>query len=114
ARARVKVIKNKVAPPFRQAEFDILANEGISREGNIMDIGVEMGIIRKSGAWFYLGEDRLGQGRENVREFLKENKALTDEIERLVKAQALTNANAVAHPASANSDDDDDEGLFEE
>jgi len=71
SRVRVKVIKNKVAPPFRQAEFDILANEGISREGNIIDIGTELGIIRKSGAWFYLGEDRLGQGRENVREFLK-------------------------------------------
>lgn len=82
SRVRVKVIKNKVAPPFRQAEFDILANEGISREGNIIDIGTELGIIRKSGAWFYLGEDRLGQGRENVREFLKNNPALTDEIER--------------------------------
>jgi recombination protein RecA len=115
ARARVKVIKNKVAPPFRQAEFDILANEGISREGNIMDVGVDLGIIRKSGAWFYLGEDRLGQGRENVREFLKENKALTDEIERLVKAQALTNAASAALPVSPSAGDDDDEdGLFEE
>jgi recombination protein RecA len=112
SRSRVKVIKNKVAPPFRQAEFDILANSGISREGNIIDVGVDMGIIRKSGAWFYLGEDRLGQGRENVREFLKENTALTDEIERLVKAQALTNPVAVALPAAA--DDDDDDGLFEE
>jgi recombination protein RecA len=108
------VIKNKVAPPFRQAEFDILANEGISREGNIIDVGVDLGIIRKSGAWFYLGEDRLGQGRENVRAFLKENKALTDEIERLVKAQALTNANAVAMPAVIVDNDDDEDGLFEE
>ncbi len=113
-RARVKVVKNKVAPPFRQAEFDILANEGISREGNILDVGVEMGIIRKSGAWFYLGEDRLGQGRENVREFLKENKALTDEIERLVKAQALTNLAAAALPVAAAADEDDEDGLFEE
>jgi recombination protein RecA len=112
SRSRVKVIKNKVAPPFRQAEFDILANSGISREGNIIDVGVDMGIIRKSGAWFYLGEDRLGQGRENVREFLKENAALTDEIERLIKAQALTNPIAVALPVSA--DEDDDDGLFEE
>jgi recombination protein RecA len=113
ARARVKVIKNKVAPPFRQAEFDILANEGISREGNILDIGVEQNIIRKSGAWFYLGEDRLGQGRENVRAFLKENKALTDEIERLIKAQSI--AAAATLPAiPADADDEEDEGLFEE
>ena len=113
ARARVKVIKNKVAPPFRQAEFDILANVGISREGNILDIGVELNIIRKSGAWFYLGEDRLGQGRENVRQFLKENAALTDEIERLIKAQGLSNPTAL--PVSVPSGDDEEEdGGFEE
>jgi len=109
SRVRVKVIKNKVAPPFRQAEFDILANEGISREGNIIDIGTELGIIRKSGAWFYLGEDRLGQGRENVREFLKNNPALTDEIERLIKAQALTNPAVIAPSA-----DIDEDAIFEE
>jgi recombination protein RecA len=114
ARARVKVIKNKVAPPFRQAEFDILANDGISREGNILDVGVDLGIIRKSGAWFYLGEDRLGQGRENVRTFLKENAALTDEIERLIKAQGLTNATALPVAPIAVDDDDDADGLFEE
>jgi recombination protein RecA len=111
SRARVKVIKNKVAPPFRQAEFDILANEGISREGNIIDVGVEMNIIRKSGAWFYLGEDRLGQGRENVRAFLKENPALTNEIESLIKAQAITNPVPVAAGPAA---EDDEDGLFEE
>ncbi|MGQ9481093.1 recombinase RecA [Chloroflexus sp.] len=110
SRVRVKVIKNKVAPPFRQAEFDILANEGISREGNIIDIGTELGIIRKSGAWFYLGEDRLGQGRENVREFLKNNPALTDEIERLIKAQALTNPTVIA----PSVDIGDDDAVFEE
>ncbi|MFN3374672.1 MAG: DNA recombination/repair protein RecA, partial [Chloroflexus sp.] len=110
SRVRVKVIKNKVAPPFRQAEFDILANEGISREGNIIDIGTELGIIRKSGAWFYLGEDRLGQGRENVREFLKNNPALTDEIERLIKAQALANPSVIAPSADVG----DDDGVFEE
>ncbi|PDV97221.1 recombinase RecA [Candidatus Chloroploca asiatica] len=111
SRARVKVIKNKVAPPFRQAEFDILANEGISREGNILDVGVEMNIIRKSGAWFYLAEDRLGQGRENVRNFLKENPALTEEIERLIKAQGLSNP--IALPVAAIADDED-AGLFED
>ncbi len=110
SRARVKVIKNKVAPPFRQAEFDIMANEGISREGNILDMAVELNIIRKSGAWFYLGEDRLGQGRENVREFLKENPALTNEIEQLIKAQALTNATAL--PLSSADADEEEDGLF--
>ncbi len=89
SRARVKVVKNKVAPPFRNAEFDIMANEGISRASNILDVGVEMEIIRKSGAWFYLGEDRLGQGRENAKAFLNENPALADEIERLIRAQSL-------------------------
>jgi recombination protein RecA len=112
ARARVKVIKNKVAPPFRQAEFDILANEGISREGNILDVGVDLAIIRKSGAWFYLGEDRLGQGRENVRAFLKENAALTDEIERLIKAQSITNATTL--PVVTAATDDDEDAIFEE
>ncbi|MFM7679601.1 MAG: recombinase RecA, partial [Roseiflexaceae bacterium] len=85
SRVRVKVVKNKVAPPFRQSEFDIMANEGISRSGCILDLATEMEIIRKSGAWFYLGEDRLGQGRENAKQFLSENPVLLDEIERLIK-----------------------------
>ena len=106
ARARVKVIKNKVAPPFRQAEFDILLNVGISREGNILDVGVEMNIIRKSGAWFYLGEERLGQGRENVRQYLKEHAALTDEIERQIKAQGLSNP--IALPVSVPLPDEEE------
>jgi recombination protein RecA len=110
SRARVKVVKNKVAPPFRQAEFDIMANEGISRASAILDKGVELDIIRKSGAWFYLGEDRLGQGRENAKQFLNENPALTDEIERLIRAQAMT---AVAPVATIAADDGED-GLFEE
>ena len=110
-RSRVKVVKNKVAPPFRQAEFDIMANEGISRAGNILDVGTELEIIRKSGAWFYLGEDRLGQGRENAKTFLNENPALADEIERLIRAQAMTNA--VVAPTNEESDEGGD-GLFEE
>jgi recombination protein RecA len=109
-RSRVKVVKNKVAPPFRNAEFDIMANEGISRAGNILDVGVELEIIRKSGAWFYLGEDRLGQGRENAKQFLNENPALADEIERLIRAQAMTTA--VVAPSVGDAEDDD--GLFEE
>jgi recombination protein RecA len=110
-RSRVKVVKNKVAPPFRQAEFDIMANEGISRAGNILDVGTELEIIRKSGAWFYLGEDRLGQGRENAKQFLNENPALADEIERLIRAQAMAAPAAAPGP---DAEDEDGSGLFEE
>ena len=112
SRARVKVVKNKVAPPFRQAEFDIMANEGISRAGNILDIGTELEIIRKSGAWFYLGEDRLGQGRENAKSFLNENPALMEEIERLIRAQAMAGTAAAVAPEGPEANEDD--GLFEE
>lgn len=115
SRSRVKVVKNKVAPPFRQAEFDIMNSEGISRVGDILDQAVILEIVRKSGAWFYLGEDRLGQGRENVKSFLKENPTLTDEIERAIRAQAMTSANAAAAAPEADSDaDEDEDGLFEE
>jgi recombination protein RecA len=110
-RSRVKVVKNKVAPPFRQAEFDIMANEGISRAGNILDVATELEIIRKSGAWFYLGEDRLGQGRENAKSFLNENPALADEIERLIRAQAISQP-VTAVPTSDG--DEAEDGLFEE
>ena len=113
SRARVKVVKNKVAPPFRQAEFDIMYNEGISREGNVLDVGVEMEIVRKSGAWFYLGDDRIGQGRENVKQFLKEHPELTNEIEGLIRAQSTNNAPAVPVAAGVGEDEDGD-GVFEE
>jgi len=86
SRVRVKVVKNKVAPPFRQAEFDIMYNEGISKAGSVLDVGVELGIVRKSGAWFYLEEDRLGQGRENAKEFLNNNPDIMAEIERRIRA----------------------------
>jgi recombination protein RecA len=111
SRARVKVVKNKVAPPFRNAEFDIMANEGISRASNILDVGTELEIIRKSGAWFYLGEDRLGQGRENAKAFLNENPALADEVERLIRAQAMS---APPPIVAAAAEADGDDGLFEE
>ena len=113
SRVRVKVVKNKVAPPFRQAEFDIMANEGISRPGGILDMATEMEIIRKSGAWFYLGEDRLGQGRENAKQFLAENPALLDEIERLIKVQSLERG-TVAAPKAAVASGDDGDAFFEE
>jgi len=84
-RTRVKVVKNKVAPPFKQAEFDIMYGLGISREGSIIDIGAAMDIITKSGAWYSYGEHRLGQGRENVKDFLKENPAIAQEIEKKIR-----------------------------
>lgn len=85
-RTRVKIVKNKMAPPFKQAEFDILYGQGISREGGLLDLGVENGIVRKSGAWFTYGADQLGQGKENARNFLKDNPALADEIEEKILA----------------------------
>jgi recombination protein RecA len=84
-RTRVKVVKNKVAPPFKQAEFDIVYGEGISREGSLIDVGVEQGIVRKSGAWYTYESDQLGQGKENVRTFLRDNPDLADEIEKKIK-----------------------------
>ena len=83
-RTRAKIVKNKMAPPFKQAEFDIVYGKGISREGSIIDMGVETGIIRKSGSWFTYGDDQLGQGKENVRQFLSDNPELADEIEQKI------------------------------
>lgn len=85
SRSRIKVIKNKVAPPFKQAEFDIMYNEGISREGNLIDIAVEAGIIQKSGAWFAYEDIRLGQGRENSKIYLKENPEVALKIENIIR-----------------------------
>ena len=84
-RTRVKVVKNKVAPPFKQAEFDILYGQGISREGSLIDMGVEQGLVRKSGAWYTYEGDQLGQGKENARKFLRDNPDLADEIEKRIK-----------------------------
>ncbi len=86
-RTRVKIIKNKVAPPFRQAEFDIMYNEGISREGNIIDVGVKEEIVQKSGAWFSYGDVRLGQGRENAKAYLKENPEVALDIENQIRSK---------------------------
>jgi recombination protein RecA len=84
-RTRVKVVKNKVAPPFKQAEFDIVYGHGISREGSLIDVGVEQGLIKKSGAWYTYESDQLGQGKENVRNFLRDNPDLADELEKKIK-----------------------------
>jgi recombination protein RecA len=83
---RAKVVKNKVAPPFRQAEFDILYGEGISREGEIIELGVLHKIIEKSGAWYSYGKDRIGQGKDNTRDFLKSNPEMAKEIEAKIRA----------------------------
>lgn len=84
-RVRVKVVKNKVAPPFKQAEFDIMYGKGISKEGTILDVGVDAGIVDKSGAWYSYNEHRLGQGRENSKDFLKENEEISREIELKIR-----------------------------
>ena len=84
-RTRVKVVKNKVSPPFKIAEFDILYGVGISREGSLIDLGVEQSIVRKSGAWYTYEGDQLGQGKENARNFLRENPDTANEIEKRIK-----------------------------
>jgi recombination protein RecA len=101
-RTKVKVVKNKVAPPFKQAEIDIMYGEGISREGSIVDIGTEMDIINKSGAWYSYNNERLGQGRENSKQFLKENKEIANIIEQ--KIRDSSNLIKVVGP---NDDDED-------
>lgn len=87
-RTRAKIVKNKVAPPFREAEFDIMFGEGISKVGEIIDLGVKLGIVQKSGAWFNYGDVRLGQGRDNAKQFLKDNPAVAEEIEKIVRENA--------------------------
>ena len=93
---RVKVVKNKVAPPFKQAEFDIMYGDGISREGEVLEIGVNLGVLEKSGAWYIHNGDRLGQGKDNARDFLKENPQLAREIEAKIRQKA-----GIAKPAPA-------------
>jgi recombination protein RecA len=103
SRTRVKVVKNKVAAPFREAEFDILYGEGISREGDLLDIAVNNNILEKSGSWFSYKGERIGQGRENARQFLKDNKDTMAKLDAEVrKALGLTGAPAQAQPAAGN------------
>jgi recombination protein RecA len=103
---RVKVVKNKVAPPFRQTEFEILYGEGTSREGEIIELGVRENLIDKSGAWYSYNGDRIGQGKENVRQFLRDNPAIADEIDQQLRARLLVSAKpgAATEPAAVEAE----------
>ncbi len=101
SRTRIKVVKNKVAPPFKQAEVDIMYGEGISREGSLLDIGTNIEIIEKSGSWYSYGDLKLGQGRENAKQYLKEHKELADEIEKKIRE----NFNLAFDKIKSSSDD---------
>ncbi|HEY8820492.1 MAG TPA: hypothetical protein VIM49_00860 [Dermatophilaceae bacterium] len=107
-RTRVKVVKNKLAPPFKQAEFDIIYGLGISREGGLIDMGVEHGFVRKAGAWYTYEGDQLGQGKENARSFLKDNPDLADELEKKIKEKLGVGpqVNKPADPSAAQPDKD--------
>ena len=103
---RVKVVKNKVAPPFKQVEFDIMYGEGISKTGELVDLGVKAGIVEKSGAWLSYDGNRIGQGRENAKQFLKENPKIADEIERAIRA----NAGLIVEKMLVNPEAGEDDG----
>jgi recombination protein RecA len=104
----VRVVKNKVAPPFRTAEFDIMYNEGISKVGDLIDLSTQLGIVDKRGAFFSYGETRLGQGRENSKEFLRQNPELANEIESIVRQKAA--GGEVALPLAPVEDDGENVG----
>jgi recombination protein RecA len=104
----VKVVKNKVAPPFKQVEFDIMYGEGISKMGEIIDLGVKAGVVEKSGAWFSYDSQRLGQGRENSKQFLKENPAIVAAIEAAIRSNSGLVAEQILNQAEDNGDDLDD------
>jgi recombination protein RecA len=115
SRTRGKVVKNKVAAPFREAEFDILYGEGISREGDLIDLGVEKGLLEKSGTWISFGSERMGQGRENARVFLKENKDIRDKLETALRkkldialpgSSSPSSSSVNGHAAAAHSPSD--------
>src|SRR5437764_11334166 len=111
SRTRVKVVKNKVAPPFRVAEFDIMYSEGISREGGLIDLGLEMGLVKKSGAWFNVGDIRLGQGRENAKDFLRQNSDVAAAIEEQIRSNIIS---FKAGEIEGSEDEDDHDILDEE
>ena len=104
-RTRIKVVKNKVAPPFREAEFDIMFGKGISREGDVLDLAVNLGIIQKSGAWFAYNEGKIGQGRENAKVYLKEHPEVLDEVEAKVRSAYGLAAETQAEEAGTSDAD---------
>lgn len=110
-KTKIKIVKNKVAPPFRTAEVDIMYGEGISKEGEIVDLGAELDVIQKSGSWYAYNDERLGQGRENAKQFLRENPALRDEISD--KIRAAFGLAAGSYTIGANEEEEEDELLFD-
>jgi len=108
-RTRIKVVKNKVAPPFRKAEFDIMYGEGISREGDLLDLASDLGIVQKSGPWYSYEEDRLGQGKENAKKYLTEN----PEIARAIEIQVKKHYNLISDNTQDETDSKDDQDSTE-
>jgi recombination protein RecA len=106
---RVKVVKNKMAPPFKQVEFDIMYGEGVSKNGELVDLGVKAGVVEKSGSWFSYDSQRIGQGRENAKQFLKDNPDVAAKIEAQVRQNSGIVAEAIMAGEDAAKDDDDDE-----
>jgi recombination protein RecA len=112
-RTKIKVVKNKVAPPFKQADVDIMYGEGISKVGSIIDIGAEQDIIQKSGAWFSYNSERLGQGRENAKQYLKDNPEISEKIEKQIR-EALLSSSLSAAKSGAFATDDEEDSEFDE
>jgi recombination protein RecA len=104
---RVKVVKNKLAPPFKQVEFDIMYGEGISKNGELIDLGIKAGVVEKSGAWFSYDSQRLGQGRENTKAFLKQNPEIAEKIEAAIRQNSLVVAERILDPEAGKEDEDD-------
>jgi recombination protein RecA len=111
-RVKCKVVKNKVAPPFKVAEFDIIYGKGISKSGEIVDIGIDLGIVQKSGSWFSYNGERIGQGKENAKNYIESNEELLKEIEEKIKAQS-DKIDLAAGDAYSLEDDEDEDGLSE-
>jgi recombination protein RecA len=108
SRTRVRVVKNKVAPPFREAEFDIMYNEGISKTGDLIDIGTQLGLIVKRGAFFSFQDTRIGQGRENAKQYLKEHPEITEQLDATIREKTMGGAAAVDLSSSAEEGEEAD------